>query len=140
MRNIWFILLFCLLSCQGKPPEGIPIHRHFTLPTITVIIKGKPVEVILDTGGAVTVLDDDLARELMIFPTEESLELKGYGGSRALPLAEEVFIMLGKHRLEGDVYISDIDNISGKQIRGILGISHLPDAVIDLKNNIIKFE
>lgn len=140
MRKILFISLFCLLSCQERSPTDISIHRYLGLPTVTVIIKGKSIEMILDTGGAVTVIDDDLARELLILPTDESMELKGYGGSRQLSLAEDVFIMLDNHRLEGDVYISDIDNISGKQIRGILGISHFPEAIIDLKNNIIKLD
>lgn len=103
------------------------------------MVKGKPVEVIMDTGGALTILDDDLARELNILPTEESIDLRGYGGERTLSKAEQVEITLGGTYLQGDVYISDIDNIlRNKQVKGILGISHLHKAVIDLKNNTIE--
>jgi hypothetical protein len=141
MRKFLFILLFCLLSCQPQDPSVIKIHRHFALPTLTVIIKGKSVEMIMDTGGAVTIIDDDLARELGILPQGESIEITGYGGARDLLQAEETLVTLGEHVLKADVYISDTDNITrNKRVKGILGIDHLHGAVIDLEKNTITIE
>lgn len=141
MKKILFILLFSILSCEKPDPSKITIHRHFALPTLTVIVKGKPVEMIMDTGGAITIIDDDLARELGILPTGESIEIRGYGGSRALLQAEETTLTIGNTALFGEVHISDIDNITKtKQVRGILGMPHLNYAVIDLQNNTITFE
>jgi hypothetical protein len=141
MKKIWFILLFCILSCHPADPSIITIHRNYGLPTVTVIVKGKPVEMIMDTGGAVTILDDDLARELGIIPSGESMELRGYGGSRSLLQSEELTLQLGQTQINADTYISDIDNVlNNKQVKGILGIKHLENATIDLKKNTITFE
>ena len=141
MKKVLLILFICLSSCKKEDSSAIKIHRTLSLPTITVIIKGEPVEMIMDTGGAVTILDDDLAKELDILPTEESIELRGYGGPKSIVLAEEVELTIGETDLQGDVHVSDIDNITRtKQVRGILGMPHLQNAVIDLKNNTITFE
>jgi hypothetical protein len=140
MRKILFILLFCLISCK-QDLSVATIRRDLGLPTVTINVKGKSTQMIMDTGGAVTILDDDFARELGIIPSGESMELRGYGGSRKLLEAEEVVLYLEDIPLHGKVYISDIDNImSTKQVKGILGIEHLQNSQIDLRSNTITVE
>jgi len=96
---------------------------------------------IMDTGGAVTILDDGFAQELGILPAGEGPEIRGYGGSRKLLEAEETVLYIGDIPLYGKVYISDIDNVMNtRQVKGILGIEHLDGAQIDLKTNTITFE
>ena len=53
-------------------------------PTITVEVAGRPLVALLDTGGAFSVIDIDIARELRL-PQEGTLVIAGATGQASYP-------------------------------------------------------
>jgi len=142
MRKIIVILLISLFSCNSNPSE-FPIRRDRGLPTVQVTINGKKVEMIMDTGGAITVIDDDYLKKLGITEYEEGKEITGYGGIKNVNITSQTEIKMGNKAMYGDVFVTDLDYITkGIDIGGILGIEHLAsgNANIDLMTNTISLK
>ena len=72
MRILLIFLLF-LISCGT--PSTVPIDNSQGVPLITVSINGEQVVMIMDTGGAVTVIDDDYLNVLKIKELKSSTEI-----------------------------------------------------------------
>lgn len=141
MKNIILILLF-LLSCTSDNTV-YTVSREYHLPTITVKINGVSFEMIVDTGGGVTVLDDDAAKKANIHTLPYSIDIVGYGGTKALMLSDNTDIYVGKNKMSASTYITDLEYITrDSNVDGILGVAHMSSAgaIIDLKTNTIKFE
>ena len=142
MRNIIIILLFFIAACKSDKYIHI-INRQYHLPTIEVIINGVPVEMILDTGGAITILDDDIVDKLNIKKLSWGKEITGYGGIKKILLVDQSTINIGKYKMEGDIYVTDIEYIvNSLPIGGILGIDHISSVGmnIDFEGNIITIQ
>lgn len=140
MRNLLLIFIFFLISCYNDP-SIIHISRQYHLPTVTVYINGKSVQMILDTGGAITVIDDNLLTQLNIKMVEGEKNITGYGGTKKLSLTNQREITLGKTELYGDIYVTDLQYLTKETpIGGIIGIDHISSGhmVIDLSKNIIE--
>lgn len=138
MKKILFILLFFVLSCKEPTPTDIRRDQH--LPVITVIINGQKVNMILDTGGAVTILDDDKAKELGINLLDTEMVITGYGGNKEIILAEKTGIEIGNRLVYADIHVTDLGYLVNNKVHGIIGIPHIDDMVIDLKENTITFK
>lgn len=140
-RILVLIYILLIIGCSSGTEH--PISRQYFLPTIEVQIKGKTVQMILDTGGSITVIDDDLARELEIDILPLSQEITGYGGSKEVSLLDYKKIVLGKSTMSADIYVMDMYYITGEEpIHGILGIDHLTSSntIINFINNTISIE
>lgn len=125
-------------GCQTKSPKTIDINRDYSVPVISVEIKGKTVNMILDTGGAITIIDDNLANELDISILPFQKEISGYGGRKSLNFSSETIISVDSVIMIAPIYVSDIDYITqGSDVQGIIGIEHLSSAgaIINLETN-----
>lgn len=141
MRKLLLILLL-FVACKSDTYTH-QINRQYHLPTIVVTIDGVPIEMILDTGGAITILDDDVVNKLNIKKLSWGKEITGYGGAKKIMLVDQSTIKLGKHKMEGDIYVTDIEYIvKDLPIGGILGIDHMASVgmKIDLTSNIITIQ
>lgn len=141
VKLMLIIFLLFISSCNSGTEH--PISRQYFIPTIDVEIKGKIVHMILDTGGAITIIDDDLARELGINTLPLRKEIIGYGGSKEIYISDYRDIILGKSKMTADIYIMDMQYITnGEPIQGILGIDHLTSSnvTINLITNTISIE
>lgn len=98
---------------------------------------------IMDTGGAVTVIDDDYLNVLKIKELKSSTEIVGYGGTKNMSLTNENEIVIGDIPTFSDIFVTDLDYIlNGTNIVGILGIGHLKSgsAKIDFETNTISVQ
>jgi hypothetical protein len=140
MRIILIFLLF-LISCGT--PSTVPIDNSQGVPLITVSINGEQAVMIMDTGGAVTVIDDDYLNVLKIKELKSSTEIVGYGGTKNMSLTNENEIVIGDIPTFSDIFVTDLDYIlNGTNIVGILGIGHLKSgsAKIDFETNTISVQ
>lgn len=142
IKKILLILLIFLFSCKSSP-EDFNINRTHGLPTLIVTINGVKVEMIMDTGGAITVIDDDYLKRLRINKFNADKEIVGYGGSKTVDMTGQREINMGDKVMYGDIFVTDLDYlVKGSGIVGILGIEHLSSAQanINLETNTITLK
>ena len=139
MRKLLLVLLIFIISCNS-PSSSIPIDNSQPVPLITVTINGQKVVMIMDTGGSVTVIDDNYLNVLNIKELRSSKTIVGYGGHKSMTLTNENEIIIGEVSTFSDIFVTDLDYIlEGTDMVGILGVGHLKsgNAKIDFENNIV---
>lgn len=130
------ILLFLALyfvSCKPKDQsfEGdnkIDIVSFQKLPIVEVDLNGKPAYFILDTGGSISVLDENQEKDYGFFVEDDDQEAAGYGGVGKFKKALLVNLVLGGVRFDTDYKAQDLSAIvramkngEGIKITGIIG-------------------
>jgi hypothetical protein len=139
MKKFLIALLIFVTSCASDP-STFPINREKGLPTVMVTINGKQVEMIMDTGGAITVIDDDELKRLGIKDLGSDNPITGYGGEKNVSVTDQGEIKMGDVTMFGQIFTTDISYITkGTGVSGILGVEHLTsgNAQINLTNNTI---
>ena len=137
MRKLIFIVALFLVSCTSNPSSE-KINMSLGLPIVYVTINGVSVEMILDTGGSITVIEESYLPKLKIEKVSGGRDIAGYGGNKNVRMTDQKYIHIANSKMYADVYTGDLSNIvSESTVVGILGIGHLTsvDAIIDLQTN-----
>ncbi|MDW8290155.1 MAG: retropepsin-like aspartic protease, partial [Armatimonadota bacterium] len=114
------------------PPKGLPVTLPFRFSQRLILVEaklnGRDYVMMLDTGAAITVVDQNAAKELKL-PAGESLNLLGASGQGTASVATLDRLQLGGVTLRGvQVAVTDLGLIrlvGGSRFGGILGFNVL---------------
>jgi predicted aspartyl protease len=85
--------------CDARPMGELNIHRRGEQAFVSVVVNGKSLNLLLDTGDFVTSLTPDAAQRLALPASDQpGIQMTGIGGAYVAPVVEASDVQyLGKH-------------------------------------------
>jgi hypothetical protein len=150
MKTLLLLILVTIFGCKD-PDKPLPGHIPFILvnniPVVEGTLNGKKVNLIVDSGASISVLDLNQQKSLRFMSYESSSTAVGYGGVANFRAAQGIDLVLGDSiQVKTDfraqdlsALVSMIKNDQGVRISGILGSDVWKNlhAVIDYRNQVL---
>lgn len=149
MKTLLLLMLASFLGC--KDSDSLPGHIPFILvnniPVVEATLNGKKVNLIVDSGASISVLDLNQQKSLRFMSYESSSTAVGYGGVANFRTAQGIDLVLGDSiQVKTDFRAQDLSALvsmiksdQGVKISGILGSDVWKNlhAVIDYKHQVL---
>jgi predicted aspartyl protease len=86
-------------QCDARPAGELPLHRRGEQTFVSLVINGKSVNLLLDTGDFVTSLTPEAAARLALPASDQpGVQMTGIGGTYVAPVVEASDVQfLGQH-------------------------------------------
>jgi predicted aspartyl protease len=143
----WLTCLVLLSACADDGPASCRVNRVADLPLlpnarpmVTAMLDGKPVAVLIDTGGAISAVSQSAADSYDLVGTDRYMTIGGVGNLERAPIVRVSNLGLGNghaRNLELPVLQNLPSKVDGIPFLGIFGADFLSnyDVDIDMPNH-----